>query len=291
MSATPRHHDQLRWLSDISQLHDPILIAAFEGWNDAGDAATLAANHLADRLDAAPIAEIDPELFYDFSTTRPLLQLDDQRQRTLTWPTNLIRAARVPGARHDVIVLLGLEPQLRWRSFCELVTEAARRLEVSAVVTLGALLADVPHTRPVEVYGATDDPTLMARLNLSQSTYEGPTGIVGVLSSECRTAGFPTASFWAAVPSYVPGAPSPKAGLALVHRVSELIGTSIYVTDLEIAAATYERQVNELVAEDGETAEYVSDLEEQWDTGEHEDLNDDPELLVAEVEEFLRDNE
>ncbi len=283
--------EQLRWLGDENDLRSPVLIAAFEGWNDAGDAASIAATHLADRLDATTVAEIDPEPFYDFSTTRPLVQLDDARRRSITWPANTIRAARVSAAARDVVVLVGLEPQLRWRSFCELVEAAALRLGVSQVITLGALLADVPHTRDVEVYGSTDDPDLMTELNLAPSSYEGPTGIVGVLSGHCRNAGFATASFWAAVPSYVPGAPSPKAALALLHRVCDTLGTSVYVTDLEIAAATYERQVNELVAEDDETAAYVADLEEAWDAAEEDDLDDDPELLVAEVEEFLRDNE
>ena len=208
----------------------------------------------------------------------------------------MFRACRVSGAAHDVVVLLGLEPQLRWRTFCSQVIETAQMLGVSKVVTLGALLADVPHSRPVEVYGATEDDRLMGELDLSPSSYEGPTGIVGVLATECRDAGMPTASLWAAVPSYVPGAPSPKAGLALVQRVSDLMGTSVYATDLEIAAATYERQVDQLVAEDEETAGYVADLEEAWDDSDladdpDEELENDPDTLVAEVEQFLRDNE
>lgn len=275
-----------------------MLITAFEGWNDAGDAATLAASHVADRWDAEPIAEIDAEVFYDFSMTRPLVQLDEARQRSLTWPTNAFRAARVPAAEHDVVVLLGLEPQLRWRTFCEQVIGTARVLGVSRVITLGALLADVPHTRPVEVYGASDDDRLIAELELAPSSYEGPTGIVGVLSSACIDAGIPTASFWAAVPAYVPGAPSPKAALSLVNRVCDVVGTSVYATDLEIASAAYERQVDELVADDDETAGYVTDLEEAYDANVGDDdtpdegsLDDDPDTLVAEVERFLRDNE
>ncbi len=276
-----------------------MLITAFEGWNDAGDAASIAAAHLADRWDGTALAEIDAEFFYDFSTTRPLVQLDEDRQRSLTWPTNQFRACRVRGASRDAIVLLGLEPQLRWRTFCEQIIETARALEVSQIITLGALLADVPHSRPVEVYGATEDERLMAELELEPSSYEGPTGIVGVLATQCRDAEIPTASVWAAVPSYVPGAPSPKAGLALVEQVCDVLGTSVYSTDLEIAAATYERQVDELVAEDDDTAGYVADLEEAWDDAdEHgddieidEELDDDPETLLAEVEQFLRDND
>ena len=293
-AESPAH---VRWLANIPELRSPVLITAFEGWNDAGDAASIAAGHLADRWDGTQLAEIDAEFFYDFSTTRPLVQLDDERQRSLTWPTNMFRACRVPGASRDAIVLIGLEPQLRWRTFCEQVIAAADALGVSQVITLGALLADVPHSRPVEVYGATSDDRLMGELDLEPSSYEGPTGIVGVLASMCQEAGLPTASVWAAVPSYVPGAPSPKAGLALVERVCDVIGTSVYSTDLEIAAATYERQVDELVAEDDDTAGYVADLEEAWDDAEgiddtdDEELDDDPETLLAEVEQFLRDNE
>lgn len=271
-----------------------MLVAAFEGWNDAGDAATTAAGHIADRLDAEPFAEIDPELFYDFSATRPLVQLDDDQTRSLVWPTNLFRASRVPSAERDLVVLLGLEPQLRWRTFADQVIAVAHGLGVERVVTLGALLADVPHSRPVEVYGSTDDPDLSGELELSPPTYEGPTGIVGILSAACRDAGLPTASVWAAVPSYVSAAPSPKAALALVQRVCEILGSSVYVTDLEIAAAAYERQVGELVAQDEDTADYVASLEEAWDgssRGEPEILSLDPDSLVAEVERFLRDND
>lgn len=260
----------------------------------------MAARQLGDRWDGTELAEVDAELFYDFSSTRPLVQLDDERRRSLTWPTNMFRACRVPGATRDAVVLLGLEPQLRWRTFCEQVIEAAQTIGVSQVITLGSLLADVPHSRPVEVYGSTDDPELMAELDLEPSSYEGPTGILGVLSAQCRAAGIPTASIWAAVPSYVPGAPSPKAALALVERACELLHTSIYTTDLEIAAATYERQVDQLVAEDDDTAGYVADLEEAYDAAEgievlddddEEELDDDPATLLAEVEQFLRDNE
>jgi predicted ATP-grasp superfamily ATP-dependent carboligase len=294
-AESPAH---VRWLSNIPELRSPILVTAFEGWNDAGDAASIAAAHLADRWNGTSVAEIDAEYFYDFSTTRPLINLDEDRRRSLTWPSNVFKACRVPGAARDAIVLIGLEPQLRWRSFCEQVIATARALDVSQIVTLGSLLADVPHSRPVEIYGATEDERLMTELDLEPSSYEGPTGIVGVLSTQCQEAGIPTASVWAAVPSYVPGAPSPKAGLALVERVCDVVGTSVYSTDLEIAAATYERQVDELVAEDDDTAGYVADLEQAWDDADDDDddgideeLDNDPETLLAEVEQFLRENE
>jgi len=281
------------WLDSDPNLKAPILLAAFEGWNDAGDAASMALRHLADRWDARPLAEIKSELFYDFSTTRPLMTLDGLNNRILTWPNNVLSTARVPGAAHDVVILVGLEPQLRWRTFCEEVIAVADTIGVQRVVTLGALLADVPHTRPVEVYGSTDDPDLMESLHLSPSTYEGPTGITGVLTTLCHEAGLPTASFWAAIPSYVPGSPSPKAALSLVHHICELVGTSVFDTDLEIASASYERQVDELLSEDEETAAYVADLEEAWDNESRSpraELADDPDRLVAEVEDFLREN-
>lgn len=273
----------------MPDLRDPILIAAFEGWNDAGDAATIAVRQLVERFDATPLVDIDPERYFDFSATRPIVQLDEDRRRSISWPGNQILAARVPAASRDVVILLGLEPQLQWRRFCRQVLEVARIVEAGTIVTLGALLADVPHSRPVQVYGAAEDPSLQQRLDLAPSSYEGPTGIVGALTTEAAEAGFPTATFWASVPSYVPGAPSPKAALALLHQVCDVLGTTVFVTDLEIAAASYERQVDELVAEDEDTADYVRDLEAAWDEDDDDGLEDDPELLVAEVEEFLRD--
>lgn len=289
MSSASGDHDLL-WHRTVPDLRDPILIAAFEGWNDAGDAATMAARQLAERFDATPLVDIDPERYFDFSTTRPIVRLDDDRQRSITWPENQLLAARVPAAARDVVILVGLEPQLQWRRFCRQVLSVAEAIEASTIVTLGALLADVPHTRPVQVFGAAEDPALQTQLDLAPSSYEGPTGIVGALTTQAAEAGFPTATFWASVPSYVPGAPSPKAALALVHHVCEVVGTTVFVTDLEIAAASYERQVDELVAEDDETADYVHDLEAAWDADDEiDELDDDPELLVAEVEEFLRD--
>jgi len=289
VSSASGDHDLL-WHRTVPDLRDPILIAAFEGWNDAGDAATMAARQLAERFDATPLVDIDPERYFDFSTTRPIVRLDDDRQRSITWPENQLLAARVPTAARDVVILVGLEPQLQWRRFCRQVLGVAEAIEASTIVTLGALLADVPHTRPVQVFGAAEDPALQTQLDLAPSSYEGPTGIVGALTTQAAEAGFPTATFWASVPSYVPGAPSPKAALALVHHVCEVVGTTVFVTDLEIAAASYERQVDELVAEDDETADYVHDLEAAWDADDEiDELDDDPELLVAEVEEFLRD--
>jgi proteasome assembly chaperone (PAC2) family protein len=264
-----------------------VLVAAFEGWNDAGDAATFAARFLAERWDAEPFATIDPEEFFDFTSTRPHVRLDDEGMREIVWPTTTLSAATVPGADLDVMFLVGSEPQLKWRTFCDEIVEVARELDVRLVVTLGALLAEVPHSRPVSVVGTAYDPELVARLGLTQSTYQGPTGIVGVLHDTFRRAGVPSASLWAAVPTYVPSAPSPKAALALVQRIAELLAVPMTTTDLEIASASYERQIDELVADDDDTAEYVARLEQAADEDagpiEHGDL-------IAEVERFLREN-
>jgi proteasome assembly chaperone (PAC2) family protein len=264
-------------------LERPVLIAAFDGWNDAGDAATWAVRHLDQRWDAQHFAEIDPEEFFDFASVRPVVELDgDSRQ--LHWPANHLSAAIEP---RPVILLQGIEPQLRWRTFTDQVIAVAKQYDVSMVVTLGALLTETPHTRPVTIYGGSDDPELRERLHLEQSSYEGPTGIVGVLNQAAQEAGIPSASLWAAVPNYVSGAASPKAALALIERLQDLLNVAINATDLEIAASAYERQITELVSEDDETSEYVNTLEAQYDEGEL--TEPDPEALVEQVEQFLRE--
>ena len=291
--------EHVRWTGSAPRLRRPTLVTAFEGWNDAGDAATIAAHDLAGRWRCEPVAEIDPEMFFDFASTRPNVRLNEFKARCIDWPTNRLTAAAMVGTDADVVVLIGVEPQLRWRTFCEQVIGAARSLEVERVITLGALLAEVPHSRDVEVYGSTDEEAAAAGLDLKPSTYEGPTGIVGVLSSACRDAGFPIASFWAAVPSYLPGARSPKAALALVKRVSAVVGMPVRTTELERATRVYEAEVDKIVSHDEETAEFVAHLERAWDASraglprkialsEHPD-RDDPDKLVAEVEDFLRD--
>ena len=290
MSTQPEH---VVWSGPTPRLTRPTLIAAFEGWNDAGDAATTAASHLAGRWGCEPVAEIDPEPFFDFTAARPSVNLDESKARRITWPLNEVRVARLDDPGVDAVVLIGTEPQLRWRTFTHQLISLAGVLGVERVVTLGALLAEVPHSRDVEVYGSTDDEELRADLGLTPSTYEGPTGIVGVLSSACRDAGYPTASFWSAVPSYMPAAPSPKAALALVNRVCALMRAPVPTFDLEQRAQTYEREITRIVAEDEETAEYVARLERAWDDNRDQDdrsLSDDPDMLVAEVEQFLRDS-
>jgi proteasome assembly chaperone (PAC2) family protein len=267
-------------------LHQPVVVAAFEGWNDAGEAATFAARFLAERWDAEPFATIDPEEFFDFTTTRPQVRLDDDDQREIVWPSTTMSSTRVPDTNVDVIFVIGSEPQLKWHTFTDEIVQVAREFDARLVVTLGALLAEVPHSRPVSVVGTAYDRELVRRLGLTQSSYQGPTGIVGVLHDAFRKAGIPSVSFWAAVPTYVPSAPSPKAALALVERVAELLTVPLVTTDLEIAASSYERQIDELVADDEDTADYVARLEEAADEPPQLDEHGD---LIAEVERFLRE--
>jgi proteasome assembly chaperone (PAC2) family protein len=277
-------------LEHAPALRRPVLVAAFEGWNDAADAASSAARYLRDRWSARPFADIDPEEFYDFSSTRPHVRLVDGITRHIDWPSNELSSAELPGTSRDVVVLLGTEPQLRWRTFSSQVVGLARQLNVELVVILGALLADVPHTRPVRVTGTAADADLVRRLELAHSTYEGPTGIVGVLHDAFRQAGLPSASLWAAVPHYVAATPSPKASLALVKRTARLLSTSVTTDDLESAAADYERQVSEVVAADDDVSAYVSRLEASVDEGDLADMEiPSGDALAAELERFLRD--
>ena len=262
-----------------------MLVAAFEGWNDAGDAASTAARWLQERWASEPLADIDPEEFFDFTTTRPQVRLEDGVTRQIEWPTT--RLTYGSDAGRDAIVLLGSEPQLRWRTYCEQILAIVRAYDVDLVLTLGALLAEVPHTRPTPVTGTAVEPDVIARLGLQRSSYEGPTGIVGVLHDACNRANVPSASLWAAVPAYVPGAPSPKAALALIERTSAMLDIGVVTTDLEIAAASYERQVSDVVDDDEEMVDYVARLEERYE--EHDETVLSPTSLVEEVERFLRD--
>lgn len=277
--------DHVRWRTRPT-LDRPVLVAAFEGWNDAGDAASGTVRYLIDQYDAELVAEIDAEEFFDFTTARPQAEIDDDGLRQIVWPTTEVYLARLPDDAGDVLLLIGTEPQLKWRTFCAQVIAIAQDLDCRLVVSLGALVAEVPHSRPVPVAGTVTDPDLQSQLSLQPSTYQGPTGVVGVLSAACREAGLSAASLWAAVPTYVPTAPSPKAVLALLTRTTEVLGTWVPTTDLEIASAAYERQVTELVLEDDETSEYVSQLEERHDAA---DDTGAARSLVEEVERYLRD--
>jgi proteasome assembly chaperone (PAC2) family protein len=278
--------DHVRWTTR-PLLQEPVVIAAFEGWNDAGDAATTAARYLVDRWDADLVADVDPEEFYDFTSTRPEVRLDEDGLREIVWPATEIHAGTIPGTEQDVLLVIGTEPQLRWRTYCTALTEVAQDQGARLCLTLGALLAEVPHTRPTPIVGTAYEPEIVAGLELQPSRYEGPTGIVGVLHDAWRTAGLRSASLWATVPAYVPGAPPPKAALALVERAAAMLQTWIPTTDLEIAAASYERQVSELVDADEETATYVASLEERHDV--EPGVLPTADTLAEEVERFLRD--
>jgi proteasome assembly chaperone (PAC2) family protein len=252
----------LIWESRPDGLRAPALICAFSGWNDAGDAASAALTFIGESLRAERFARLDPEDFYDFQSTRPQIRLDETGKRDILWPGVEIFAARVPRAARDLILVQGPEPSMRWKSFCAHIIELAEVLGTQLVVTLGALLADVPHTRPVAITGLSSDEALVEKLSLVQSTYEGPTGIVGVLHTACSEAGLPAASLWSSVPHYVAAAPNPKAALALVRKVEGLIGVSVNATDLENATIEYERQVSRAVESDPEVQAFVERLEQ-----------------------------
>lgn len=280
-------------------LRRPLFVVAFEGWNDAGDASTIALDYLARSWEAEKVATIDAEDFYDFTVTRPHVRLDPDGLRRIDWPDIELLAATLPDCGHDLVLMRGVEPQLRWKTFCATVVAAAREVGAEMAVILGALLADVPHTRPVKVSGTTDDSDLASRLGLAAPSYEGPTGIVGALHSALREAGIPAASFWAAVPHYVHQLPSPKAALALVERSAALVGAHVDAGELREAAYEYERQVSERVADDEEASAYVAQLEEAEDTGSVLNGSGGPsdplrlgniDELAAEVERFLRDH-
>jgi proteasome assembly chaperone (PAC2) family protein len=282
--------DYVRW-QDRPQLRRPVLIAAFEGWNDAADAASTAVRYLRDRWSARPFATIDHEDFYDFTATRPQVRLVNGLTRRIEWPETELSWAALPGTSRDVVVLLGHEPQLKWRTFTEQIVAVATELNVELIVILGALLADVAHSRPVRVTGTAADAEHVRRLGLGRSTYEGPTGIVGVLHEALSKSHLPSASLWAAVPHYVAATPPPQAALALVERAIDLLSTTVDLEDLAIAAADYERQVSEVVAADDDVVAYVHRLESSTDdddaVADMETVSGD--ALVAELERYLRE--
>ena len=278
-------------VSSRPELRSPVLVAAFRGWNDGGQGATLGGGFLAKQWEAEPFAEIDPENFYDFQAVRPNVSLEDGLTRKLEWPSNTFLHAPIPGLDRDAVILLGVEPNLRWKTYTALVLELVQDLEVELVVTLGSLLADVPHTRPAPVSAAASDPTLVEELGVEPSRYEGPTGIVGNLLDACRQAELPAVSLWAVVPHYVSLAPSPRAALALSKRLGELLGTEIDVAELEQASEEYAEQVTEAVASDAETAAYVEELERRVDLMEAAEELPSGESLAAELTRFLRERE
>jgi predicted ATP-grasp superfamily ATP-dependent carboligase len=292
-------------------LRTPTLIAAFTGWNDAGDAASLAVRHLVEQLGAEPFASIDPEPFYDFQASRPLVRLVDGATREIVWPANDFFWAHAPGG--DVVLLLGAEPQLRWRTFCEQITSVSSTLGVPLVITLGALLADVVHRHPVGLIGTASDQETIERHGLQRSRYEGPTGITGVLHDACARTGLSSVSLWATVPAYAPQITSPKAAVALASGACDIVGTPFVAGPLAVAAVEYERHIERLVAADDDLATYVRRLEAGEDLDDDEDDDDgatgdavDAEMgsgprssnelrdasadeLVEDIERFLRD--
>jgi proteasome assembly chaperone (PAC2) family protein len=278
-------------VSSRPDLRSPVLVAAFRGWNDGGQGATLGAGYLARQWGAESFAEIEPENFYDFQAVRPHVSLEDGLTRKLEWPANPFLHAPIPGLNRDAVILLGVEPNLRWKTFSRLVVDLAEELGVELMVTLGSLLADVPHTRPAPVSAAASDPALVEELGVEPSRYEGPTGIVGVLLDSCRQTGIASVSLWAAVPHYVSLAPSPRAALALCRRFGELIGAEIDLAELEQAAEEYAEQVTEAVASDAETSAYVEELERRVDLMEAAEDLPSGESLAAELTRFLRERE
>lgn len=272
-------------LESLPELVDPVLVAAFEGWNDAGEAASGVIAHLESAWEAVPIAELDPDDYYDFQVTRPIVEMTDGETRGITWPTTRVSWARLPGGK-DVVLLHGIEPNMRWRSFCRELVGLMLELEVRNVVLLGALLADAPHTRPVPVTGAASEAGLVSTLHLEPARYEGPTGILGVLQDSCAKADLDTVSLWAAVPHYVAQPPSPKATLALLRRVEDLLDVVVPLGELPEEARAWENGVNELAEEDSEVADYVRTLEEQKDATELPEASGD--AIAREFERYLR---
>src|SRR5215211_7836135 len=281
--------DPLIWEGDPPRLRSPALVCAFAGWNDAASAATAALEAVAAALDAQLVARVDPEEYYDFQVNRPTIRLVEGQTREIDWPANTLLAVEVPTAERDLALLSGVEPNGRWRTFAESIVEAAQRLGVQMMITLGALIADVAHTRPVPITGLASDPELVERLGLSRSSYEGPTGIVGVLHDACRRRGVASASLWAAVPHYVAAVPNPKAALALLRRLEGLTGIAVDASELEQATGRFEEQVDRAVTANPEIEELVRNLEasqeESIELGQDVPSADD---IAKDFQQFLR---
>jgi hypothetical protein len=290
--------DPLVMFEEPGGLRQPILIMAFSGWNDAAESATTAARFLGQLWPSQPFASIDPEEFYHFGLSRPYVRFkaDSRNEREIVWPSTDFSLSRPPALDRDLIIGVAIEPHLRWRTYCGAVLELARRSGTTLILTLGALLAEVPHTRPVRLAGGAYDPELAAKLGIRPTRYEGPTGIVGVLNTLCREEGVPTASLWANVPHYVSGIENPKAALALVRRVLTLLGTDADLSELVEATQQFERNLDEIVGQNAKIAEYVKTLERKLPeeeeaaepaAGQSDELPPSADL-VAEIEQFLR---
>ena len=276
---------------ELPTLRDPVLVAAFEGWNDAADAASGAVEHLELIWDAEPLAELDSEDYYDYQVNRPNVRQVDGVTREIQWPSTTLSVCSPPGSTRDIVLLHGVEPNMRWRTFCRDILELTEQLHVSTVVILGALLADTPHTRPVPVTGTAYSKEAAEQFDLEQTRYEGPTGITGVLQDACVRAGVPAVSFWAAVPHYVSQPPNPKATISLLHRVEEALDLEVPLGELPAQAEDWEAAVDEMTEGDEEVSEYVRSLEERGDAAV--DLNEamakiDGDAIAAEFEKYLR---
>lgn len=273
-------------LQPLAAFSAPVLISAFEGWNDAGEASSGAVKHLIDIWGAQLIAEIDPEDYYDFQVTRPTVRLLDGDQREIQWPTSRLYYASPRGAVSPVLLLHGIEPNMRWRTFCSDILDTVQALGVRTVVTLGALLADTPHTRPIQVTGTATDEDLIRSYDLNRSRYEGPTGIVGVLQDMCRSRALSAISFWAAVSHYAASSPSPKATAALLRRIEDVIDIAVPLGELPEQAEEWVRSVDEMVAEDEDIVDYVRQLEERETDTTLSNASGD--AIAKEFERYLR---
>ena len=273
-------------LDGIGKLTSPVIIAAFEGWNDAGEAASGVINHLNLAWQATPVGAIDPEDYYDFQVTRPVTEVAEGRTERLIWPTTRLLAAKQEASDRDLLLVHGIEPNMRWRGFCSELVTSFSELGIELVVLLGALLADSPHTRPVPVAAAASDPALAADLRAEPVDYKGPTGIVGVLQHACADAGIPAVSLWASVPHYVAQPPCPKATLALIRGVEDVLDVSLPLADLPQEARAWERGVDELAEQDTEVADYVRTLEEAKDATDLPEASGD--AIAREFERYLR---
>ena len=271
---------------DLPVLNDPVMIAAFEGWNDAGESASAAVTHLREVWAADPLADLDSEEYYDYQVNRPLISVDDSGVRQLQWPATRLYVARIPLYPRDIILVQGIEPNMKWQQFTREILGRAAELDVQLVITLAALLSDNPHTRPMPVTGSTSDQNLRDELEMEPSTYEGPTGIVGVIQEACERFGIPAVSLWAAIPHYVSQPPSPKGTLALVRKVEDVLDVPVPLGDLVEEARAWEIGVNELAEEDEEVAEYVRQLEEARDTTDLPEASG--EAIAREFEKYLR---
>ena len=273
-------------LDEFPTLVDPVLVAAFEGWNDAGDAASEAIEHLREVWAATPLADLDSEEYYDYQVNRPQITVDDGGIRKLVWPATRIYVARVPLFPRDIVLVQGIEPNMKWQQFVREILGLATELEVSLVITLGALLSDIPHTRPVPVTATSTQPSLQTQYDLEPSTYEGPTGIVGALQEACSRFDIPAMSLWAAVPHYVSQPPCPKATLALVRRIEDILDMPVPLGELADEARAWELGVDDLAAEDEEVAEYVRQLEEARDATDLPEASG--EAIAKEFERYLK---